>query len=125
MTCTPQQCCCSEQLQTNVTSVKAITTCHTFHTASFCAVSNSPSVLQASMASGAVDVCLIPEVRFDLEGEQGMLAYVRRVLQRQGHCVICVAEGAGQVRRSLHRPSTCFTHHYGTTVWRPAGPALV
>jgi 6-phosphofructokinase len=54
--------------------------------------------VQATMASGAVDICLIPEVPFDLDGEMGMLSYVRRVLARKGHCVICIAEGAGQVR---------------------------
>ena len=53
--------------------------------------------LQASMASGVVDVCLIPEVTFDLYGDHGVLAYVNSLLRRKGHCVICVAEGAGQV----------------------------
>jgi 6-phosphofructokinase 1 len=53
--------------------------------------------VQASMASGVVDVCLIPEVSFDLYGEHGVLEYVGGLLRRKGHCVICVAEGAGQV----------------------------
>ncbi len=50
--------------------------------------------VQASLASGAVDVCLIPEVPFTLER---LYAYVEEVLGKQGYCVICVAEGAGQV----------------------------
>jgi hypothetical protein len=54
-------------------------------------------VVQASLASGCVDVCLIPEVQFDLDGEQGLLAYLRQVLLRKGYAVVCVAEGAGQV----------------------------
>lgn len=49
------------------------------------------------MASGLVDVCLIPEVSFDLYGEHGVLEYISGILRRKGHCVICVAEGAGQV----------------------------
>lgn len=53
--------------------------------------------VQASLASGCVDVCLIPEVKFDLHGEHGVLAYASRLIQKNGHCVICVAEGAGQV----------------------------
>jgi 6-phosphofructokinase 1 len=53
--------------------------------------------MQASMASGVVDVCLIPEVSFDLYGEHGVLEYISRLLRRKGHCVICIAEGAGQV----------------------------
>ena len=52
--------------------------------------------MQAAMASGVVDVCLIPEVRFALEGRRGLAAYVDAVLARQGHAVLCVAEGAGQ-----------------------------
>ncbi|KAK9833229.1 hypothetical protein WJX74_010935 [Apatococcus lobatus] len=52
--------------------------------------------MQASMASGVVDVCLIPEVPFSLDGEMGLYAYVRTLLDHKGHAVICVAEGAGQ-----------------------------
>lgn len=47
--------------------------------------------------AGVVDVCLIPEVPFSLDGEMGLYAYVRTLLDRKGHAVICVAEGAGQV----------------------------
>ncbi|KAF5833218.1 phosphofructokinase family protein [Dunaliella salina] len=49
--------------------------------------------MQASMASGVVDVCLIPEIQFDL---QKLNEYVAKVMERKGHCVICLAEGAGQ-----------------------------
>ncbi|KIZ06337.1 hypothetical protein MNEG_1619 [Monoraphidium neglectum] len=49
--------------------------------------------MQASMSSGVVDVCLIPEIKFDL---QKLLDHVGSILDRKGHCVICVAEGAGQ-----------------------------
>ncbi|BDA40893.1 ATP-dependent 6-phosphofructokinase 5, chloroplastic [Coccomyxa sp. Obi] len=52
--------------------------------------------MQASMASGVVDVCLIPEVPFVLEGSKGLFAYLERVLEQRGHAVVCVAEGAGQ-----------------------------
>lgn len=52
--------------------------------------------MQASMASGVVDACLIPEVPFQLQGDHGLLAYLGRVLEEKGHCVLCVAEGAGQ-----------------------------
>ena len=57
--------------------------------------------LQASLAFGQVDVCLIPEVKFRLEGEGGLLAYVQQVLDSKGHAVICVSEGAGLVSRQL------------------------
>lgn len=49
------------------------------------------------MASGVVDICLIPEVSFCLEGKQGLMSYLSGVLEQRGHCVICMAEGAGQV----------------------------
>ncbi|KIZ06381.1 hypothetical protein MNEG_1568 [Monoraphidium neglectum] len=49
--------------------------------------------MEASMASGVVDVCLIPEIKFD---QKKLLAHVGSILDRKGHCVICVAEGAGQ-----------------------------
>ncbi len=52
--------------------------------------------VNASMASGMVDICLIPEVPFTLHGDNGMLAYLERVLAEKGHAVICIAEGAAQ-----------------------------
>lgn len=51
----------------------------------------------ATMAAGGdVDLCLIPEVPVVLDGEHGLLPHVARTLDRKGHCVIVVAEGAGQ-----------------------------
>ncbi|KAG2446591.1 hypothetical protein HYH02_008576 [Chlamydomonas schloesseri] len=52
--------------------------------------------MQASMASGVVDACLIPEVAFKLDGDNGMLKYLDNVIKAKGHAVVCVAEGAGQ-----------------------------
>jgi len=52
--------------------------------------------VQASLASGVVDACLIPEVPFKLDGPKGLFGHVRRVLDAKGYCVVCVAEGAGQ-----------------------------
>ena len=39
-----------------------------------------------------VDVCLIPEVEFS---EDNLIAYVQKLLEKKGHTVICIAEGAG------------------------------
>jgi len=52
--------------------------------------------VQASMASGVVDAVLIPEVSFKLNGPTGLMAYLDEVMHKKGHCVVCVAEGAGQ-----------------------------
>ena len=49
-----------------------------------------------------MDVCLIPEVNFAVDGEHGLMAYLKQLLAEKGHCVICVAEGAGQVLLLLH-----------------------
>jgi 6-phosphofructokinase 1 len=50
----------------------------------------------AALASTDVDLVLIPEVPMKLEGDHGVFRYIDRVLDRQGHCVIVVAEGAAQ-----------------------------
>jgi 6-phosphofructokinase 1 len=50
----------------------------------------------ASLAISDVNFVLIPEVPFQLEGDGGLLAVLRRRLERKGHAVIVVAEGAGQ-----------------------------
>lgn len=50
----------------------------------------------ATLAAGVVDCCLIPEVDFSLEGDDGLLALLERKCQEQSCAVVVVAEGAGQ-----------------------------
>ncbi len=50
----------------------------------------------AALAQGDVNFALIPEVPFDLGGERGFLKALENRLHKSGHCVILVAEGAGQ-----------------------------
>lgn len=50
----------------------------------------------AALASNDVNVVLVPEVPFDLEGERGLLAHLEHRLVTRGHAVVLVAEGAGQ-----------------------------
>jgi 6-phosphofructokinase 1 len=50
----------------------------------------------SALASHDVDFVLIPEVPFCLEGRNGFLASLRRRVEKQGHAVVVVAEGAGQ-----------------------------
>ena len=47
---------------------------------------------------GVVDAVLIPEIPFTLKGPNGLFEYLAGVLKAKGDCVICIAEGAGQVR---------------------------
>ena len=50
----------------------------------------------AALAQTDVNFVLIPEVPFDLAGEKGFLKAVEERLRERSHCVILVAEGAGQ-----------------------------
>lgn len=50
----------------------------------------------ATLANRDVNYCLIPEVPFKLEGSGGLLNSLEKRLDRKGHAVVVVAEGAGQ-----------------------------
>ncbi|XP_060173608.1 ATP-dependent 6-phosphofructokinase 3-like isoform X2 [Lycium barbarum] len=52
--------------------------------------------MYATLASRDVDLCLIPESPFYLEGDGGLFEYVEKRLKESGHMVIVIAEGAGQ-----------------------------
>ena len=49
-----------------------------------------------ALASHETNFCLIPEIPFDLEGENGFLAELEKRIQKRHHAVVIVAEGAGQ-----------------------------
>ncbi|BDQ34260.1 ATP-dependent 6-phosphofructokinase [Pseudodesulfovibrio portus] len=51
---------------------------------------------QASLAMQEVNFLLVPEQRFTLDGEGGLLNALERRLRERGHAVIVCAEGAGQ-----------------------------
>ncbi|WP_291321208.1 ATP-dependent 6-phosphofructokinase [Desulfonatronospira sp.] len=51
---------------------------------------------QATIALKEVNFVLIPESRFDLHGPNGFLGHLDKRLDKRGHAVIVVAEGAGQ-----------------------------
>jgi len=50
----------------------------------------------AAVASGEVNYCFIPEVRFELDGPAGLLKVLEERLARKQHAMIVAAEGAGQ-----------------------------
>jgi 6-phosphofructokinase 1 len=50
----------------------------------------------ATVASQDVNFCLVPEQPFRLDGPGGLLAALERRLEKKGHAVLVVAEGAGQ-----------------------------
>lgn len=49
----------------------------------------------ASIASQDVNFCLIPEMDFDLDGENGFYQHLYERIKRKGHAVVVVAEGLG------------------------------
>ncbi|GBG85040.1 hypothetical protein CBR_g39504 [Chara braunii] len=50
----------------------------------------------ATLGSRDVDCCLIPEIPFFIDGEGGLFQFLEARLRENDHCVILVAEGAGQ-----------------------------
>ena len=50
----------------------------------------------AALASTDVDVVLIPELAFSLEGKGGLLSFLEERLEAESHALIVIAEGAGQ-----------------------------
>ena len=50
----------------------------------------------ATLANGQVDCCLIPEISWTAHGPNGVINYVKNLLDTQGHAVVVLAEGAGQ-----------------------------
>lgn len=49
-----------------------------------------------TLSTSDVNFCLIPEIGFELDGDNGLLSNLVRRLDRRKHAVILVAEGAGQ-----------------------------
>ena len=60
--------------------------------------------------AGVVDVCLIPEIPFDLDK---LCDFVKSIMDRKDHCVVCVAEGGwvggwvGCIGRGGRRAACC------------------
>ncbi|KAL7511768.1 hypothetical protein ACHAXN_012427 [Cyclotella atomus] len=50
----------------------------------------------ATLGSGDVDLCLIPEVPIELDGPSGCMPHLFRRVKKNGYAVIVVAEGAGE-----------------------------
>ena len=56
--------------------------------------------MEASSASRDVNICLVPEFKFDINGSKGLLEYVVKRLKIKRHVVIVIAEGASFLRIS-------------------------
>lgn len=52
--------------------------------------------LEACLSHRGVNVLLIPEMEFELQGRNGLLEHVFKLLSQKHHCVVVVAEGAAE-----------------------------
>jgi 6-phosphofructokinase 1 len=52
--------------------------------------------VHATLASGDVDLCLVPEIVIELDGDKGCLPFLMKRVRENGHAVVVVAEGAGE-----------------------------
>ena len=50
--------------------------------------------VHATLASRDVNICLIPEVYFQLYGSHGVYERIIQRARHRGHCVVVIAEGA-------------------------------
>eukprot|EP01017_Pseudomicrothorax_dubius_P013325 TRINITY_DN1581_c0_g1_i4.p1 TRINITY_DN1581_c0_g1~~TRINITY_DN1581_c0_g1_i4.p1 ORF type:complete len:548 (+),score=142.06 TRINITY_DN1581_c0_g1_i4:84-1727(+) len=57
--------------------------------------------MHACSASRDVNVCLVPEFQFDVNGPNGLFEYIHQRLKRKGHCTVVVAEGAADGMRDV------------------------
>jgi 6-phosphofructokinase 1 len=59
----------------------------------------------ATLASGDVNFCLVPEVPFDIDGEGGFLDVLEKRIVSRRHALVVVAEGAAQEHLSGSGPN--------------------
>jgi len=52
--------------------------------------------VEACLASGNVNVCLIPEIKWSFYGPNGLLAYATTFLSNNHNLILAVAEGSGK-----------------------------
>ncbi len=76
----------------------------------------------ATVASQDVNLALVPEVPFELEGENGIIALLKKRMDMKGHAVVVVAEGAGQ---GLLEGSDLGVDKSGNSKLKDIGPFLV
>lgn len=72
--------------------------------------------MYASLAARDVNICLIPEVPFQLYGENGLLEFIIKRLEVKRHCVIVVGEGAGFAVKDYDVPISGRTDQSGNVV---------
>ena len=80
--------------------------------------------LEASKASRDVNLCLIPESTFNLQGPKGLIPFIFNRLSVKNHCVIVVAEGAASGILDLKVKDTGLKDKSGNAVLPDIGDIL-
>ena len=80
--------------------------------------------LQASKASRDVNICLIPESPFNLNGDKGLIKFIFNRLAVKNHCLIVVAEGAASGILDLDVSDTGLKDKTGNPVLPDIGEIL-
>ena len=80
--------------------------------------------LEAAKASRDVNVCLIPESKFNLYGEKGLLKFIFKRLAVKNHCLIVVAEGSASAVLDLNISDTGLKDKSGNLILPDIGDIL-
>lgn len=80
--------------------------------------------LETTLASRDVNICLIPESGFCLYGPNGLLEFIMKRLEIKKHCVIVVAEGAGDAILDMKVEDTGRTDKSGNAILPDIGQIL-
>ena len=57
--------------------------------------------MDSARAARNVNICLVPEFKYDLYGEKGLLQYIGSRIEAKGHCIIVYSEGASYAVNDL------------------------
>lgn len=78
--------------------------------------------MHAALSNRDVNICLIPEVPFEVDGEHGLLKHIVDRLKLKHHIVIIIAEGCGKYL--LKDPENAPRDKSGNVIYPDAGTAI-
>lgn len=84
------------QIALNAAYYEAISVKHGVGLVKLMGRSSGSMALHATLSSRVVNICLVPEVPFELNGPHGLLEYIMHRLETRGHVLIVIAEGCGK-----------------------------
>jgi len=82
------------------------------------------TALHATNGSRDVNICLLPEQKFNLYGEYGLIEYVFKRLKLRDHCVILVSEGTAFSILDKNLEGIDTKDSYGNKIYPDVGKAL-